>query len=38
LAPLYTAFSDIHEAVRRLKHVLTARLYEKYPSEAPAVT
>jgi kynureninase len=38
LAPLYTAFVEVHEAVRRLKHVLTARLYEKYPSEAPAVT
>ncbi len=38
LAPLYTSFSDIHEAVRRLKHVLTARLYEKYPRERPEVT
>jgi len=38
LAPLYTSFSDIHEAVRRLKHVLTARLYEKYPRERQAVT
>lgn len=38
IAPLYTRYEDIYETVRRLKHVLTTRLYEKYPAERPEVT
>jgi len=38
IAPLYTSFGDIHEAVTRLKTVVTARLFEKYSLETPAVT
>jgi kynureninase len=38
IAPIYTRFEDIYETVRRLKHVLTTRLYEKYPAERPEVT
>jgi kynureninase len=38
VAPLYTSFSDLHEAMRRLRVVVTDRLYEKYPAEPPEVT
>jgi kynureninase len=38
IAPLYTTFADIHEAMMRFKRVLDERLYEKYPVERPEVT
>lgn len=38
IAPLYTTFADIHEAVRRIRKVIVERLYEKYPIERPDVT
>jgi kynureninase len=38
LAPLYTTFAEIQEAVDRLVRVVRDRLYEKYPVERPAVT
>jgi kynureninase len=38
VAPLYTSFADLHEAMRRLRTVVTDRLYEKYPVEPPEVT
>jgi len=38
IAPLYTSYADIHEAVVRLCRVVTERLYEKYPTERPEVT
>lgn len=38
IAPLYTSFADIHEAVMRLRRVIVERLYEKYPVERPDVT
>ena len=38
LAPLYTTFAEIHEAVTRLARVVTERRYEKYPTERPEVT
>lgn len=38
LAPLYTTYAEIHEAVTRLRRVLVEKLYEKYPTERPEVT
>jgi kynureninase len=38
ITPLYTSFAEIREAVRRLRAVVTERLYERYPAERPAVT
>jgi len=38
LAPIYTSFAEIHEAVMRLKRVMDDRVYEKYPAERPQVT
>jgi kynureninase len=38
LAPIYTTYADIHEAMRRLRRVLAERLYEKYPVEKPEIT
>ncbi|MCI0396446.1 MAG: kynureninase [Chloroflexi bacterium] len=38
IAPLYNTFTELHEAVQRLRTVVTEQLYEKYPAEGPAVT
>jgi kynureninase len=38
IAPLYTSFADIHEAMARLRRVIEDRLFEKYPKERPEVT
>jgi kynureninase len=38
VAPLYTSFHELHEAVMRLRRVLIDRLYEQYPRDRPAVT
>lgn len=38
IAPLYTRFADIREALRRLRQILVERTYEAYPVERPAVT
>jgi kynureninase len=38
IAPLYTSFAEIHEAIVRLRRVIDERLYEKYPAERPDVT
>lgn len=38
IAPIYTSYVEIHEAVMRLRKVVVERLYEKYPSERPEVT
>lgn len=38
IAPLYTCYTDIHEAMRRLRQVVTDRLYERYAAEQNMVT
>jgi len=38
IAPIYTSFADIHEAVRRLVVVMHDRRYEKYSIERAGVT
>ena len=38
IAPLYTSFGDIHEAVMRLARVVRERRYEKYPAARAQVT
>jgi kynureninase len=38
VVPLYTTFAEIHEAVARLRRVVTDRLYEKYATDRPAIT
>lgn len=38
LAPIYTTFREIHTGVMCLKQVVVDRLYEKYTTQAPAVT
>jgi kynureninase len=38
LAPLYTSFEEIWEAVERIKQMMLEKSYEKYPVERLAVT
>ncbi len=38
IAPLYTSFMDIHNAVMRIREVVTERLYEKYSIDSLTVT
>ncbi len=38
ITPLYTTFTEIHEAVMQMKRVVDERLYEKYASGAGGVT
>ncbi len=38
IAPLYTSFCDIHEAVMRTVQIMEERRYEKYSELAPTVT
>ncbi len=38
LAPLYTSYEDIYEAMQRLRRVLVERRHEQYPLDRPAVT
>jgi kynureninase len=38
LAPLYTTFAEIREAVDRIRRVVEEKLYENYPSARQAVT
>ncbi len=38
ITPLYTSFAEIHEAVMRLRKVVTERLYEKYDPNIGGVT
>lgn len=38
IAPLYTRFEDIHEAVSRIKRIVADNLFEKYPAARTKVT
>jgi kynureninase len=38
VAPLYTSYVELYDAVQHLRTVVSERLYEKYPLAAPAVT
>jgi kynureninase len=38
IAPIYTSFAEIHEAVMRICRVMNERLYAKYSKERPEVT
>ena len=38
IAPLYTTFAEIHEAMARLRRVLVERVFEKYSVERAEVT
>jgi kynureninase len=38
VAPLYTPYEAIYEAVQRIRKVVTEGLYEAYAGETPAVT
>jgi kynureninase len=38
VAPLYTSFADLDEAVARIARVVRDRLYERYPIERPTIT
>ncbi len=38
IGPLYTSYAQLHQAVQRIAHVVTARLYLKYPITPPPVT
>ena len=38
VAPLYTTFTEVHEAVARLARAVRDRLYEKYPADRAAIT
>jgi kynureninase len=38
VAPLYTSFADLHEAVARIARVVRDRRYERYPVERPTIT
>ena len=38
IAPIYTSFAEIHEAVMRLARVMNERRYEKYPLKRVGVT
>jgi kynureninase len=38
ITPLYTTFTELHEAVMRIRRVVTGRLYEKYDAGVQGVT
>jgi kynureninase len=38
IAPLYTSFADVHEAVARIARVVREGRYERYPSDRPTIT
>jgi kynureninase len=38
VAPLYTSYTDLHEAVMRLRRLVVGRYHENYPLESATVT
>lgn len=38
IAPLYTTFTDVYNAMERMRRVMQEKLHEKYPRERPTVT
>jgi kynureninase len=38
IAPLYTSFGEVHEAVARIARVVRDRRYERYSAERPTIT
>ncbi len=38
IAPLYTTFADLHEAVERLRRAVDDQIYARYASHRPVVT
>jgi len=38
IAPLYTSFADLHEAVVRIARAVRDRRYERYPTDRPTIT
>ena len=38
VAPLYTTYAELHEAVARIGRVVRDGLHEKYPAERSAIT
>jgi kynureninase len=38
IAPLYTSFTDLHRAVKRMEMIVKEKAYEKYPTEYLTVT
>ncbi len=38
VAPLYTSFGELYEAMARLQKVVEQKMYEKYPAETTTVT
>jgi kynureninase len=38
IAPLYTSFADIFDAVQGMREIVASKLYEKYADAAPVVT
>jgi len=38
IAPIYTTFTEVHQAVNRIRTIVEERLYEQYPTKKLAVT
>ncbi len=38
IAPIYTTFVEIYEAVMRFRRMIEQKLCEKYPAQRPEVT
>ncbi len=37
IAPLYTSYTEIHDALARLRQVVTDRLYDRYPADTEGI-
>ena len=38
VAPLYTTFAEIHQALARVKTIVVDKIYTQYSNDKPAVT